>query len=190
MPPKPKFSRREIIDTALNIVIEKGPDALTARSLGERLGSSARPIFTVFESMDEVQKEVVSSAEKIYDGYIAEGLKEELAFKGVGKAYIRFASEQPKLFRLLFMCERDKVYGINNVIGSIDHNKNIILESIEKGYSLPKEKAMKLYTHMWIYSHGIAVLLATGMCAFSESEISDMLTEVFVGLLKKSLSEG
>ena len=88
------------------------------------------------------------------------------------------------------MRERDKVYGINNVIGSIDHNKNIILGSIEKGYSLPKEKAMKLYTHMWIYSHGIAVLLATDMCTFSESEISDMLTSVFVGLLKKSLSEG
>ena len=49
---------------------------------------------------------------------------------------------------------------------------------------------MKLYTHMWIYSHGIAVLLATEMCTFSESEISDMLTSVFVGLLKKSLSEG
>ena len=32
-------------------------EALTARDLGERLGSSARPIFTVFRSMEEVQQE-------------------------------------------------------------------------------------------------------------------------------------
>lgn len=189
MPPKPKFNKEQIVQTAFEIVTESGIDALTARSLGKKLGSSARPIFTVFKSMDDVQKEVITSAESLYDSYVEEGLKEDIAFKGVGKAYIRFAVEQPKLFQLLFMREQNKVYGVNEVLGAIDHNKNAILLSIEEGYHLPKDTAMKLYQHLWIYSHGIATLLATNVCKFSGQEVSDMLTEVFVGVFKKILSE-
>ena len=41
MPPKPRFTREEIVDAALDIVSRKGIEALTARELGEALGSSA-----------------------------------------------------------------------------------------------------------------------------------------------------
>lgn len=54
---------------------------------------------------------------------------------------------------------------------------------------LPKDIAIKLYLHLWIYSHGIASLLATNVCKFTSQEISDMLTEVFIGIFKKILSE-
>ena len=54
MPPKPKFTKEEIVAAALELVSEKGIEALTARELGVRLGSSARPIFTAFNSMEEV----------------------------------------------------------------------------------------------------------------------------------------
>jgi len=66
MPPKAKFSREQIVKGAFDIVRKNGMSALTARRLGEALGSSARPIFTVFESMDEVIAEVVKSAKKLY----------------------------------------------------------------------------------------------------------------------------
>ena len=58
MPPKPRFTREEIVAAALDIVSRKGIEALTARELGETLSSSARPIFTVFRSMEELQQEV------------------------------------------------------------------------------------------------------------------------------------
>ena len=55
MPPKAKFTKEQIISKGLDIVREEGMDNLTARALGNRLGSSACPIFTVFENMEEVQ---------------------------------------------------------------------------------------------------------------------------------------
>ena len=57
MPPKAKFTKAEIIEAALNIVRADGYEALTSRALGTYLGSSARPIFTVFKNMEEVQQE-------------------------------------------------------------------------------------------------------------------------------------
>ena len=62
MPPKSKFTREEVIAAALELVSEKGMSALTSRDLGARLGSSARPIFTLFSSMEEVQEEVKKAA--------------------------------------------------------------------------------------------------------------------------------
>ncbi len=59
MPPKAKFDKDEIMKTALSIVENDGMDALTARTLGQRLGSSARPIFTIFKNMDEVACETI-----------------------------------------------------------------------------------------------------------------------------------
>lgn len=69
MPPKPRFTREEIVDAALDIVSRKGIEALTARELGEALGSSARPIFTVFRSMEELQQEVRSAAMRRFKSY-------------------------------------------------------------------------------------------------------------------------
>lgn len=184
MPPKAKFTREEIIAAALKITRERGIDALTARALGEMLGSSPRPVFTVFESMDEVQQCVVDAAKKEYAKYVDEGLNKPSAFKGVGEAYIRFAAENPKLFRLLFMSETKTVPKICEVLGVIENDYERILESVRACYNLPSDKAEKFYRHLWIYSHGIAVLLATKVCSFSGDEISAMLTEVATGVLK------
>ncbi|RKI38563.1 TetR/AcrR family transcriptional regulator [bacterium D16-51] len=185
MPPQAKFSRKEIISTALEITRENGLGAVTARELGARLKSSARPIFTVFENMEEVNKEVIKAAKEVYCQYIDKGLHETLAFRGVGMAYIQFAVKEPKLFQLLFMGEQGETSDMMHVLTVLDENYEAILHSVQKPYGLEREQADKLYRHLWIYSHGIATLCATKVCSFSGEEIGEMMTEVFLGLLEK-----
>ena len=48
MPPRPKFTKEQVLEAALRIVETEGESALTARRLGQELGSSPRPIFTLF----------------------------------------------------------------------------------------------------------------------------------------------
>lgn len=183
MPPKAKFTREEVLSAALNIAENNGIKALTARSLGSALGSSARPIFTLYSNMEEVKSEVMIKANAVYGEYVSEGLKQTPAFKGVGLAYIRFASEKPKLFNLLFMSERESVPDVNSVLGNIESYFEQIISSITETYNVNRETALELYKHLWIYSHGIAVLIATKMCRFTEEQISSMLTETFTALL-------
>lgn len=184
MPPQAKFSKEEIIGAALELVRAEGMDALTSRALGTQLGSSARPIFTVFQNMEEVQQAVIEAAKRIYNGYIRKGLSEELSFKGVGTQYILFSMNEPKLFQLLFMTEHQQVPSLSSVLPLIDENYEEILLSICNKYRMEKPSAQKLYYHMWIYTHGIATLCATKMCCFTGKEISEMMTEIFVSLLK------
>lgn len=186
MPPKAKFTQEQIVDVALSIIETEGFERLTARNLGEKLGSSARPIFTAFNNMDEVVEATVRKADEIYTGYVDEGLKETLPFKGVGMSYIRFAVERPKLFTLLFMKENALVPDTNSVLRGIESNYDKILDSITDNYALSADVAKKLYLHLWIYTHGIATLIATKVCKFTYSEISLKLTDVFVSLLVRA----
>lgn len=187
MPPKAKFTKTEIIQAALEIVRSDGLNALTARALGQKLGSSARPIFTIFSSMDEVCREVVAATKRLYAGYVEQGLiqKEIPAFKGVGMQYIRFALSEPKLFQVLFMSEQSKKPAVEEILPEIEEHYQQIIDSLQSSYILSRQDAKWLYRHLWIYSHGIAVLCATNMCTFTPEEIGTMLTEVFVAMLKE-----
>lgn len=185
MPPKCKFSREEIIQVALDLTRTEGINALTARALGTKLGSSPKPIFTVFENMEAVQAEVQKAAKALYAAYIHVGLQQQLPFKGVGTQYILFAIQEPKLFQLLFMSEQPHKPSVAGILPVIDESYDQILLSVQNGYGLDQKDAENLYRHLWIYTHGIAVLCATNMCLFTAEEISRMMSEVFVGLLKE-----
>ena len=184
MPPKAKFTKEEITETAFNIVRADGFEALTSRELGIRLGSSARPIFTVFKNMEEVQQAVVESAKALYKEYVNKGLKEEHPFKGVGTQYILFSVNEPKLFQLLFMTEQSQKPNLSGVLPLIEESYEEILLAIQDEYEINELLAEKLYHHLWIYTHGIATLCATRMCSFTGAEISSMITEVFTSILK------
>ena len=144
MPPKAKFTRDEIVQAGLNVIRKNGMEALSARTLGAQLGSSARPIFTVFQSMEEVQAEIKKSARSLYDEYVRKGLEQELAFKGVGMQYIRFAIQEPKLFQMLFMSEQKQNPAVVYVMPMIYDNYSYIILSVQNGYQLQEHKAVHL----------------------------------------------
>lgn len=189
MPPKAKFTKAEIIEAALNIVRTEGYEALTSRALGTYLGSSARPIFTVFKNMEEVQQVMIEAAKNLYKEYVNKGLTAEHPFKGVGTQYILFSVNEPKLFQLLFMAEQKQIPDLSGVLPLIDESYGDILLSIQKDYEISELSAKKLYQHLWIYTHGIASLCATKMCRFTGEEISTMITEVCTSVLKKIQEE-
>lgn len=184
MPPKAKFTREQIAQAALDIIRENNCEAVTARALATKLGSSSCPIFTVYANMDEVVEEAIKLAKAIYAQYVQKGLEQQPAFKGVGTQYIQFAKDEPKLFQLLFMTEMD-IASVDNFLPEIDDNYTAILNSVQVPYGLTENDAKNLYVHLTIYTHGIATLIARKVVTFTDADIDRMLTEVFVGLLKE-----
>ena len=181
MPPKPKNTKEAMIQSALSIVRQAGPEALTARNLGKQLHASPSTIFTHFASMEQVLNETVEAAREIYETYVQRGLGLTPPFKGFALEVIHFAAEEPKLFALLFMNPGD-ADNIGDVLGMEGHNAQI-LEAVTRTFQLDTEKAGKLYHDLWIYCHGIATLTATGVCSFSDKELSRMLGHACRGFL-------
>ena len=183
MPPKPKFTKEEIVAAALELVSEKGIEALTARELGVRLGSSARPIFTVFNSMEEVQEEVRAAALKRFESYAEKAMHYTPVFKQVGMQMILFAIEEPKLYQLVYMSENAGATDFEGITQQLGDVAQLCVDVIQRDYGLSAEDAKTLFEHVWIYTFGIGALCATGMCRFSQDEIIQMLGQDFMAML-------
>ena len=63
MPPKVKFTKDEIIQAALNVARVKGASSVSTRDIAAELQVSTRPIFTYFDTMEEVRAEIRKAAE-------------------------------------------------------------------------------------------------------------------------------
>ena len=190
MPKKAKFTREEITEAAFSLVREEGAKALTARSLAARLGTSTAPIFTVFDSTEALLTAVKERAGALYESYLYDGMKQPLPFKGAGLAYIRFAKDEPRLFRLLFIeCDTPSAFSTPHYLPGGDKNEEAVRKTLEGSYHYETEKAKFIYNHLTVYVHGLASLYAYGNCTFTEEDIDRMLSEVFVALTAKSTSK-
>ena len=179
MPPKCKFTRQEVVQAALDMTRESGIDTVTARALGEKLGSSSRPIFSLFQSMQEVHQEVLRAANALYQEYLKRDMEagEYPVYKASGIGYIRFAKEERELFRLLFMRDRSGE--------QMEENREEIRELIQiimKNTGLSEQDAYLFHLEMWVYVHGIATMIATSYLEWQWDTISRMLTDGYEGL--------
>lgn len=173
MPPKPKYTRDELIEAAVELARECGIDAVVARNLGNKLGVAPSTIFTHFESVEEIRQAVLEAARSLYNEYVEEGLRMTPPMKGFGVQYIRFAMEEHNLFTLLFMQKRNSFKVVDFIITEGHYER--VIRAAQTDFSLLREQAELLYHNMFTYAHGIAAMSATGVCSFSIEEIAQML---------------
>ena len=179
MPPKFMFTKKEIAAAALNIVRSAGMSGLTARALAAELGCSVKPIFGLFRSMEEVQQEVLTAANELYQSAIQSGMSSGKypPYKASGMAYIGFAREERELFKLLFMRDRS-----GERIEEDRESIRPLLELIQKNLGVSEDDAYLFHLEMWVYVHGIATMIATSYLDWDDELVSKVLTDAYVGL--------
>ena len=183
MPPKPKFTREEIVQTALEVVSRKGVEALTAKELGDALGTSVRPIFTVFSSMKQVQNAVREAAMRRFESFAGQKLPDMPLFKQVGMQMVLFGARDPKLYQLLFMQENRTAVSFDDVFGELGPTAQTCIRLIQEEYAMREADARLLFENVWIYTFGVGALCATRMCQFSEEKLGQMLSTEFQAMM-------
>ena len=182
MAPKNKFTKKEMINAAMQVVRDKGIDGLTAKTMADELGTSTQPVFTAFGSMDTVKQEVYASAVRVYDSYTDAGLKEKIPFFGVGMQYIRFAREEPELYRLLFLTKtQDQEY---SAMKSMQHLQELIRPTLVNIYHITAEEADLYFRDLWFVVHSLSTLVVTDDCTYSDQEIGQILTGFSISICK------
>ena len=182
MAPKNKFTKEEMVAAALQVVRTKGIDGLTAKTMADALGTSTQPIFTAFGSMDGIKKEVYAAAIRVYDRYTEAGLQERIPFFGVGMQYIRFAREEPELYRLLFLTRaQDKSF---SAMRSMQHLQALVRPTLMDIYKITEQEADLYFRDLWFVVHSLSTLIVTGDCPYSDREIGQILTGVSISICK------
>ena len=176
MPRKAFFSKQEIIDKALVILRQQGPEAISARSLCKALGCSVSPLFTVYKNMDELFSDLHAAAEKLFENYMADVSDYQPAFKEFGMRLVKFSREEPQLFHYLFL---DK----NSESIVADRKARECLQNIEGEYDLSEEQGLELYFQMWVFACGLSALCNKNPQKYSDSDISYLLSLQYSSVL-------
>lgn len=176
MPPKVKITKPMILNAVLKITQETGFESINARSIANKLQCSTRPMFTCYENMEELKKDFLDFAFEYYNQYVADynTSTEVKPCLLLPLSYIAFAKEETHLFKLLFIDDMDLDMVIANdfykEIGNVEK-----AESFSKMTGIELERAKKIFLDLFLYSHGIAVLTATGKMSLENDDIEDML---------------
>lgn len=181
MPNRIKVTKDDILNESLKIIRKEGIEALNARKIASKLGCSTQPIYYHFPTIVQLKECVKKEIRKIYSQYILESKKaEKLHFKAVGISYITFAIKEPSYFKILFMNSDNNKFEIN---AKVDDNYEYVLSTIREEYEIDEESAKSLYENIWVTTHGLAVMIATGFSRPTSEEINKILTNSFQGLL-------
>ncbi|MDO4275474.1 MAG: TetR/AcrR family transcriptional regulator [Eubacteriales bacterium] len=186
MPPKAKISREMILDTVLGITRETGFEAVNARRIADKLQCSTRPIFTCYENMDELKCNFLAFAYEYYEQYVTNygqsaGVSPYLILP---LSYIEFAREEPQLFKLLFISDMDL---------NMAEAKDFYLESgnekraavFSKTIGIDLEYGKTIFLDLFLYSHGIAVLTATGKLALDRESAKRMVINTLSAFVRQ-----
>ena len=187
MPPRTRYTRDDLLSAALALVRRDGMDALNARSLAHELGCSTQPLFREFDSMAEIKQEVYKRAFDVYSGYINESMSWDMPkYKSTGMAYIRFARDEPELFKLLFMRDR-----VSEGQYSDQTNFDLVFNIIKKETPLDDETALRFFERTWLFIHGLAVCIATKYIPCQDERyLISMVKEAYNAAVKMMNLEG
>ena len=183
MPPRPKFTQDELVGAAVDLVREQGVESLTARELGKRLGASPSPIFTMFKDMEELKNAVRVQAKQVFDRYMAVAEDYFPSYKMRGMQWVRFAREEPNLFRLLFERNIRENLNFDDAVDALPFGREDDIAIIMRDYHATRGQAERLFRQMWIHTYGLCVLSASRVCVLSDEEIARLLGEVFTGMI-------
>lgn len=172
MPRKALFTKEEIIQKAYEYVRHNGAETLSARHLATALGSSSRPIFTIFKSMDEIHAAVRVKAKRTFDDYVADVFNYPPAFRECGRRLITFALEEEHLFRLLFLNRENP----NNLIDPIIDK---YVEDLVHYYQITHEQATTVLKQCWVFICGMAIINNNSSTHYSDKEIITLLRQQF-----------
>ena len=181
MPPKTRYTKQQIVEAAISVVRQSGHETLNARSVAKKLGCSTQPVLRQFGSMAELKAAVIRQAGKVYSSYIqASKSRTDISpYKAAGMALIRFAREDKNLFKLFFMRDRR---GENISENIDDENLDYVLQSIMEQTGYTRQQAYDFHLQMWIFIHGLAVLIATNYINLSDEQTSALLTQQYTSM--------
>lgn len=157
--------RAGLIEAARQLVEEKGPDRLTMSDASRAAGVSTAAPYRYFADGDALLDAVASEAmerqrEAMQQASDAHPLGSEAAVTAIGLAYIRFATQERGVFRLMFSLTRTHRRN-PELLQKGRETFGVLLRHLAHRYGAPGdnpsiiERGLKL----WTFVHGLSFLL-------------------------------
>jgi AcrR family transcriptional regulator len=162
MPPKPIFTRDEIVEMAFQLVRQHGLKKLSARAIARELKSSTMPIYSSVSSMKALEREVHEKFRGLFLQYTTKSWTGN-ALLDISFGFIRLAKDEKQLFRIMFATD-----DATEVAWYKEEKKivePILLERVKaqpEFHAFTDEQIQYLMSFMGIFMQGLASLINDG----------------------------
>ncbi len=189
MPPRAKITKDMVIDAAFEIARETGAENINARTVSKKLNCSTQPVMYHFATIEELKRVVYEKSDWFHSSYLRNVDEESEEFMlGIGLNYIRFAIEEPHLFRFLFQSG----YAVeNSLLEMIDSEKlKPLLAAMQEASGMNEKQMKEVFLTIAIFAHGYASIIANNSFEYDETVVSDHLERTYRGAISASQEEG
>ncbi|MCI9314400.1 MAG: TetR/AcrR family transcriptional regulator [Lachnospiraceae bacterium] len=183
MPPKAKITKDMIVDAAFEIVRSEGVENINARTVSEKLNCSTQPVMYHFATIEALKKTVYAKADRYHSEYLMHiHNPQKGVMLGIGLNYIRFAIEEPHLFRFLFQSDGFNGTTLPEMIDDAELMPVILaMQEAVGGGSI--EQVKEIFLTVFLFVHGYASLIANNSLAYDEDLIEVHLERAYHGAI-------
>ena len=180
MPPKAKITKEMVIDAAFEIARETGAENINARTVAKKLKCSTQPIMYHFATIEELKKAAYAKADGYHSKYLM-NIEEPRkgVMLGIGLNYIRFAMEEPHLFRFLF---QSNFFNGTTLLEMIDAEELApVLSAMQGAIGGSIEQVKEIFITIFLFAHGYASIIANNSLKYDEEIIKVHLEQAYRG---------
>ena len=188
MPPKTRITKDMILNAAIEIARQNGFADINARTVSQRLHCSTQPVMYHFSTIDSLKRAAFARVDQLHGEYLMNVPPEQDPILGIGLNYIRYAVEEPQLFRFLFQSGYAEE---NNLLEMIDSEElKPVLAVMQEGAGLSMKQTRDVFLTVALFAHGYASMIANNDLEFDEKLIAEHLERCWNGAVLAAEQEG
>lgn len=187
--------RQALVDSALDLIEEKGPTGFTLSEAAKRAGVTPAAVYRHFEGREDLIAEAARQGYEVFADLMEyayqSGQPSALAaFEATGRAYLAFARKYPGHYIAMF----ESGISVNRTpeLAAVARRAWDVLERAAGDLSqhIPKEKrppAAMFSAHIWALSHGVVELFARNSPGRASPFPPEELLESAIGVYLRGL---
>ncbi|MCW5702615.1 MAG: TetR/AcrR family transcriptional regulator [Bradyrhizobium sp.] len=166
--------KEALLQAALDLIAQKGAAGFTFADAARMAGVSPAAPYRHFRDRDELLASIAQRGYEQFEQQLTQAWDDgrpdtATAFERVGKAYLRFAREEPSFYSAMF--ESGLPVESNPALQAASERAFAVIRAAAERLAalappgLPRPPAMMMALHIWSMSHGIASLFGRGDAA-------------------------
>ena len=168
--------RAALIEAGLDLLQQREADDIGLREVARHVGVSATAIYRHFPDKDALLGALAHEGMKklaaMQRAAEAEAGGGPDGFRATGAAYVKFAVENPALFRLVFSCA-PSINLLDSELGKVGSAMRALRENIAElmPADLPEYERKVAALRAWSIVHGLSLLVLDGQIEYDEETI-------------------
>lgn len=183
--PKQRITKEMVVHTAFEIARNSGMEQVMVKNIADKIGCSVQPIYSYCKNMDGLRQDVTEEVSRFIHEYVTSHLDKDDLFRSTGRAYIQLAKEEPHLFRIFILHQRNGISSLNDLYQS--ETDPHIAEHIARELHISAEKAEQLHLNMLVYTIGLGTVFSVTRPGISPDEIYTQQEAAYEAFLKQAL---